>query len=128
MKTQLYTALLLMSLSLLCCSASPQSQPTNGLALRILNISNEGEITIDIRNTSTEPLRIWKDSNSWGAGRWRILIVRGERLQTFFQNPAQSFTVNMPTFHEVPPGSHLEQKLNPNERNWCSLGFCFTES
>jgi hypothetical protein len=59
-----------------------------------------------------------------GSGRWRIFEIRKGHLQTFFQDPAQNFTQNMPTFREIAPGSQVEGKLNPNDGEWCNLGRC----
>jgi hypothetical protein len=30
----------------------------------------------------------------------------------------------MPTFRELAPGGQVEEKLNPNNDEWCSLGYC----
>jgi hypothetical protein len=112
----------LVFLVLLCDSSSGQVWSTNEIAIKISKISYSGEITISIANTSSKPVRIWEEANSWGRGRWRIFVFREGHLQTFFQNPAQEFTVNFPSFREIAPGAQIEEKLNPNDNEWCSLG------
>jgi len=114
----------LMFLALFCDSAAGQTWSTNEIAIKISKVSYSGEITISIANTSSSPVRIWEEANSWGRGRWRIFVFRNGHLQTFFQNPAQQFTANFPSFREIAPGAQIEEKLNPNDNEWCSLGHC----
>jgi len=102
-------------------SAAATTQQMNPLLIRVLDVSYSGEITLEISNSSKDPIRIWKDSNSWGAARWRVLLVRKGHLQTFFQDPDQDFTVNKPTFTEIPGGARIEQRLNPNGGDWRGL-------
>jgi hypothetical protein len=123
MKTSLSVAAL-MFFTFFCDPAAGQTWSMNEIAIRISKISYSGEITMSISNTSGKPVRSWNDSNSWGAGRWRIFVVGKGHLRTFFQNPAQDFTQNMPTFREISPGAQIEEKLNPNDDEWCGLGRC----
>src|SRR5206468_11377657 len=91
---------------------------SNDLAVTVLETSHSAKVGVSALNTSKRPLRIWKDSNSWGAARWRVLVLRNGQLQTFFQNPDRDFTVNMPRFVEIAGESHLEQSLDLNDGNW----------
>jgi hypothetical protein len=84
----------------------------------VLVAGPRAKIRVLLANSSKEPLKVWKDSNSWGAARWRALVLRNGKLRTFFQNPDQDFTVNLPTFVEIAPGSHLEQSLDLNDGSW----------
>ena len=45
------------------------------LNIRVVDISASGQITVEISNPSDAPVRIWEDSNSWGAARWRVLLL-----------------------------------------------------
>jgi len=96
----------------------------NKLTLKIRAISPSGGVTAEIYNSSREPIRIWKDSNSWGAARWRVLRVRNGQVETFFQNPEQAFSKNTPSFDEIAGGGHVEQKLDVNRGNWCGFAQC----
>lgn len=96
----------------------------NSVKIGKVEVSHAGDITVEILNSSKKPVKLWKDSNSWGAGCWRVLLIRKARLETFFQNPDQVFTVNSPTFNEIAGGGHIEQKLDLNGGNWCGLGHC----
>ena len=75
-------------------------------------------------NLSKTKIRIWDDSNSWGAAHWRVLLLRKGKLTTFYQNPDQIFTVNVPRFREMAPGSHVDIKLDLNAGDWCGFGQC----
>lgn len=109
---------LLIFANLLCLSAAANDKPMNELALKIKEVSPFGSISVEVANTSKKPIRIWKESNSWGAARWRVLLIRGGRLETFFQNPDQGFTRNVPGFDEIAAGGHVDKKLDLNGGNW----------
>ncbi len=96
----------------------------NSLAISKVTMLPSALMTIELENSSKKPLRVWKDSNSWGAARWRVLLIRKGHLETFFQNPDQGFTVNWPEFVEIAGGGHIVQKLDLNGGNWCGLGRC----
>jgi hypothetical protein len=96
----------------------PLAQSTGPLQLSIAQASSSGAAVVRITNASEKPLRMWKDSNSWGAARWRILLIRKGQLHTFFQNPDHDFTRNIPSFNEIAPGASIEQKLNLNDGDW----------
>jgi hypothetical protein len=86
-------------------SAVAEMHGWNDLAVRVLEASHSAKVRVSVLN-------------SWGAARWRILVLRNGQLQTFFQNPDRDFTVNLPTFVEIAGGSHLEQSLDLNDGNW----------
>ena len=96
----------------------------SGLKVKIVEVLPSGRITVELGNSSKELIRIWRDSNSWGADRWRVLLFRKGRLETFFQNPDQAFTRNIPTSDELAAGARIEKKLDLNGGNWCGLGHC----
>jgi hypothetical protein len=79
----------------------------NSLAISQVTILPSAQMTIEFENSSQKPLRLWEDSNSWGAACWRVLVIRDGRLETFFQNPDQGFTKNNPTFVEIVAGGHI---------------------
>lgn len=105
-------------------SIKPSDKSINSLRIGKVEVSVEGIITAQLENSSKAPIRIWQDSNSWGAACWRVLLIRNGRLEVFFQNPDQEFTRNGPAFDEIPGGNHLDQKLDLNGGNWCGLGHC----
>ena len=63
-----------------------------------------------------------------GAVHWRIFLVREGRLETFFQNPDQGFTVNWPVSIEIAAGGQIVRKFDLNGGNWCGLGHCSSHS
>jgi hypothetical protein len=104
--------------------AEPIAKSMNALNITKLEVSRAAQATLRLANSSKATLRIWKDSNSWGAACWRVLLIRNGSLEVFFQNPDQEFTRNGPTFNEIPGGGHLDQKLDLNGGNWCGFGYC----
>ena len=90
----------------------------NSLDLNVVQVSRSAKMKVNIVNPLEKPLRIWKESNSWGAARWRALVLRNGKLQAFYENPDQDFTVNVPTFDDIARGSHLEKSIDLNDGSW----------
>jgi hypothetical protein len=95
-----------------------------GLELQVTGTTSSGTVRVEIAPSSGKSLRIWEAGNSWGAGRWRVLIIRNGHVETFFENPAQVFTVNVPSFKEIAKGTRLLKVLDLNGGNWCGFGRC----
>jgi hypothetical protein len=112
------------ALVFLYSTATAGEQSSYGLALKIKDIHEPGILVVDIENSSSKPIRIWQEANSWGAARWRVLTFANNRMDTFFQNPNQGFTINMPLSDELAVGAHLTRKLDINGGNWCGFGHC----
>jgi hypothetical protein len=104
--------------------AVSKTEVVKGIRISKLQIFRSANITVVLENSSTKSVKLWKDSNSWGAAHWRVLAIRGGKVETFFQNPDQGFTVNFPAYDELPAGEHVEYKLDLNGGNWCGLGSC----
>jgi len=94
--------------------------PVMALNLKVVSASSNGTIEVELTNGSQKPVRVWKDGNSWGAARWRLLVLRDEQMETLFQNPAQRFTRNFPAFSEIPPGGSRKQVLKLADGTWLS--------
>jgi hypothetical protein len=105
-------------------SMTERDAQLNSIKIERAEATRTGDITVQILNVSKKPVRLWDDANSWGAGRWRVLVLRRGQLETFFQIATQIFTVNRPSFNEIAAGGRLEQKLHLNGGNWCGLGHC----
>ena len=116
---------LLSIFAMVCCGwAGPVNTQSIQPTLMITNVSKTGNVLLQIENPSKERLRLWEDSNSWGAARWRILRIKNGQVDVFFQNPYQIFTANIPTTTEIAPGASVERTLDVNGGNWCGLGHC----
>jgi hypothetical protein len=102
------------------CDGASKDRTMAALDLMIAEVLPSASVVATMRNLSKEPLRVWNESNSWGAGRWRILRIRNGHVETFFQNPDQRFTRNIPTYHEIGGGAEVERKLDINGGNWCT--------
>lgn len=105
-------------------AAKEKDASVNEVVLRVKEASHSGAIVMELANRSGKPIRIWKDSNSWGAARWRVLLLRKGKLETFFQNPDEDFTVNIPEYYEIAGGAHIDVALDLNGGNWCGLSHC----
>ena len=105
-------------------SVAAKDRSMEDLKINVVEVSRSGSITVEITNASGVPIRVWQESNSWGAARWRVTLIRKAKLETFFQNPDQDFTKNYPLFNPIAVGAHSVQKLDLNGGNWCGLGRC----
>jgi hypothetical protein len=72
--------------------------------------------------SSKVPIKLWMDSNSWGGTAWRILRIRGGRVDTFYQSPMQAWTKNIPEFQTIGGDTRSEVTLDVNKGDWCSAG------
>lgn len=117
---RLFVCSLLILFTSSSCGRSQPVMKTSGdsLQLQIAETSSVGAIVVHLKNGSPKAVRIWKDSNTWGAARWRVFLTRNGQLQTFFQNPDHDFTRNVPSFNEIAPSAFLEQKLDLNDGDW----------
>jgi len=91
---------------------------TDALQLKIVEASPSGTVSLQLCNPSDRPIRIWRESNSWGAAHWRVLVLRKGKLLTFFQDPDQHFTKNNPAYDEVVARGQVEKKLDLNGGHW----------
>lgn len=94
------------------------------LKIKITGISPSGIINVETNNSSKVPIKVWRESNSWGASRWRVNVIRKENIEAFFQNPNMEFSKNGPVFDEIAAGAHTIRKLDLNGGNWCGLRRC----
>jgi hypothetical protein len=119
---RLYCCGLLIFATFFCAFSAGSDKSMNSLTIRITEASPSGTISIEVDNDSSGVIRIWKESNSWGAARWAVLLIRGGQIQTFYQNPDQGFTRNVPGFDEIASGGHIEKSLDLNGGNWRGSG------
>jgi hypothetical protein len=98
------------------CAAAAE-RPMN-LELEISTMSTSGTIVATLRNRSQLPVRIWNESNSWGAGRWRVLRIRNKIVEMFYQTQDQAFTRNGPGFVEISAGAELKRNLDLAKDDW----------
>lgn len=119
---KVFSALVLSSL--LLGSVMAQDKAMNRLEIKIVEVSPSGGIRVTVSNGSNGAIKLWEESNSWGAARWRVLRIRKGQLEVFFQNPNQRFTRNIPASKEIAAGAQTELKLDLNGGNWCGFGHC----
>jgi hypothetical protein len=121
MKRLLTILVLLISSGLLIISSSVEDTLTNILRLEILEMSHSGTISLKMNNLSLDTIKTFKESNSWGASRWRILVLRKNQLKSYIQNPNQIFTRNIPSFFKISPKASAIVKLDLNDGKWCGV-------
>jgi hypothetical protein len=116
-----------MTLRLICafvtffCGLAAADGPSLAPALKVSKLAAPATVTIQLTSPQGAT-RIWKDSNSWGAARWRVFVLRHGKIETFFQTATQLFTVNVPAFDELPSGGSLEKSLDLSGQEWRSSG------
>lgn len=98
--------------------------PGTNLTIDVAAAVGSGKLTVGITNSSRNTIRIWSESNSWGAMNWRIFVVRNGKVESFFQNPNQLFSKNTPEFNEIKTRQRITRQLDLNGGNWCGRGVC----
>lgn len=89
------------------------------LDMKIVELTDPGRIKIEVRQTEGRSFRLWNDSNSWGAARWRVLILRGDELTALVQQRPPAFTRNGPGYSEYLTNFSLELILT--ESDWATI-------
>jgi hypothetical protein len=105
-------------------TAAMQEATRDELTLVIKDVKPAGVVTVEMNNSSQKPLRVWNEANTWGDAHWRVLLIRDGRLETFFENPGQMFTMNYPRFDEIAVGAKIDRELGLNNGGWCGFGHC----
>ena len=119
----------LLMLMLLCpgvlgADSNINDELRSSLTIRVTDVSRSGVVTLHLENSSHSALRVFQESNSWGAARWRILLIRDGLLETFSEWASEIFTMNNPLYDEIPAAGHIERRLDLNGGDWCGLGHC----
>jgi hypothetical protein len=79
-------------------------------------LHSDGKLSVRIESKNGRSFRLWKDSNSWGAASWRVIVMRQNQISLFYQDPAQMFTRNIPSYAEHPGVATFE--LDVNQPTW----------
>lgn len=88
------------------------------LDIRIVAVTPSGVIKVEMAAKKSHGVRVWRESNSWGAARWRVLVVRDGHVSAFVQDPDQIFTRNLPGFIEISGSAQFS--LDPAKSTWLS--------
>jgi hypothetical protein len=101
-------------------SVNAASGSLKDLQLSIINVAPSGIVTVRMANSSRQKtLRVWIEANSWGALRWRVLVLRKGQVLVVFEDPDEVlFTKNIPIPDEIAVGSHIDRKLDVNGKYW----------
>lgn len=113
-----FGTMIVLEVLLFSSQVGAQEKPMEQLAIRVIDVSPPGGFVVQVANVSRGPIKIWKESNIWGAARWRVLLIRDGKMQTFSQDPDQVFTRNIPSFDELGVGAQIEKRMDLNAQNW----------
>jgi len=108
---------------LFCCSVYATEKQDQAPTLKITSVLPVGIVNLELHNGSKGPLRIFRETNGWGAARWRVFKLRRGESETFFLTTRYIlFTRNIPAFDEIQLGEKLEYRLDLNGENWFRSG------
>jgi hypothetical protein len=93
-----------------------------GLELRVLKVSPPHAVSVELRNSTSQSLRVFSESNRWGAARWRLLRVRGEDVALAYQVPVHAFSRNLPGYDELPAQATWRREFDLDEAAWHTPG------
>ena len=106
----------LLAMSLIARNPSVSAAPE----LRILKATPPNGFVIELQNPSDAAVRLWRDSNTWGAARWRAMRIRDGAATLFYQVPTHGFTRNVPGFDELAAKSRIERTFDLTDAIWRS--------
>jgi len=101
----------------------PDPFPKEGPTLTVLFASVAGVVSVELRNNTKAPLKLFKSANSWGATPWRVLLIRDGKLTSYFLTSRdQAFTRNGPAFNVLGVGDRFRYELDVNTHVWYHHG------
>lgn len=119
-----FVCALSLALALAVTTASGASESLRDLELTVVDVTHSGSITVRMANSSHQkPLKVWTEANSWGALRWRVVIIRRGQTRTVFEDAdGVGFTRNIPVADTIKVGSHIDRHLDVNGEYWSTAG------
>jgi len=90
------------------------------LALRVGKVTPPSGISLTMINTASSPVRLWRESNTWGVAHWRVIRIRAGQATLFYQVPTEGFTRNVPAFDELAGHVSVEIRLDLSGQAWRS--------
>ena len=93
--------------------------PPTSLSLRIISISGPA-ITVEISNDSGKAVRLFTESNTWGADRWRVVDIGANGVKSFFMEVPEAYTRNVPETFSIPSGGKWKRNFLMTGKEWSS--------
>jgi hypothetical protein len=111
-------------LALAVTTTTGASESLRDLELTVVDVMHSGGIIVRMANSShRKALKVWTEANSWGALRWRVVIIRKGQTRTVFQDAdGVGFTRNIPIADTIEVGSHIDRHLDLNGEYWSTAG------
>ena len=101
-----------------CLKAVGQQCVNDRLRIEVDATTGGGSISVELKNDSEKPLKIFKTTNGWGANRYWVQVIRKARVYGFFEESKDAYFYTHPGFSEIAPHSRLERSLDLNDGNW----------
>src|SRR6266446_7925646 len=105
-------------------TATGASESLRNLEITVVDVTHSGRITVRMANSShRKALKVWTESNSWGALVWCVAIIRKGQTRTVFEDTdGVGFTRNIPIADTIEVGSHIDRHLDVNGEYWSTAG------
>lgn len=111
--------LILFFLLMACGNAASNDVSRACLELEIIEVEPQGILNVNLSNAEDQKIKVWKDSNSWGFARWRVIRIREGKSEIYYQNPERVFTRNIPSYNFVERDKPIKIRLDLNDGEWC---------
>lgn len=88
--------------------------------MKIFPIFENNIVKVKLSNLSSAPLRVWEQWNSWGWGNFSFYIKEEEysKVYKIYRDLGRDWTVNYPSYIEIPPGGYHEFKIDIKDGSW----------
>ena len=90
----------------------------------ILSASDrDARLVVTVRNGGREPVRIWRQDNSWGWSSFELLVAHAARpeVQHTLRPKPVIWTANLPSYVELGPAESTEFEFRAGHPNWEGL-------
>lgn len=111
--------LILLFLLMACGNAASNDVSRACLELEIIEVEPQGILNVNLSNAEDQKIKVWKDSNSWGFARWRVIRIREGKSEIYYQNPERVFTRNIPSYNFAERDKPIKIRLDLNDGEWC---------
>jgi len=98
--------------------SSQAAQPKDGDLYPVVENISWPRLRVKVVNATKEPVRLWKDSNSWGHYKISVCLVQKNGKVVQIKRRPVAFTRNVPEFFETGPGESSETRIDLKDGYW----------
>ncbi|MEM6262248.1 MAG: hypothetical protein AAGI38_07060 [Bacteroidota bacterium] len=95
---------------------------------RLISLDRYERVHVLLRNTGAEPIRLWKDWNSWGYFNLYLILELGNTSLTMTRKHPGKWEGDFPDFWLLPPGETVVLEVDFGDAQWKNFPDLYGES